>query len=350
MGGMPAGRPRVRRPRTPVAAAARSLLAVAVVAIAASLAAGCGGASGGDGNTAPQPSADRAAADTACARPYAADSPWNTPIPAGAKLVDRPLGIDGPLTSNPSQYTYPVYLVTASTPRRTATVSGWFSNVVDGGTRLVNQRAGTVELPIPADAEAAAGSDAQIILIDRTTGDEWGASHLAKDGDGFSVWNAYHYSTTWSGVPPADAEGRPFFPRGAGVPYLTGLVRPCEIRRGRIDHALAFAYDWPSAEHVYPATKSDGAGSSEALPEGTRLQLDPALTAADLRGRGCTGPCLTIARALQRYGMYVIDNSGHPKVMLEYEGTAGWNGLVGEGTVKPIPMSAFRVVAPEPAR
>jgi hypothetical protein len=148
-------------------------------------------------------------------------------------------------------------------------------------------------------------------------------------------------------VPPPSENGNPFGSRGAGVPYLAGLVRPCEIARGRIDHALAFAYDYPSRRHVFPATKSDGIGSARTdLPEGSRLQLDPTLGADEIGAWGCDGPCLVIARALQRYGMYVIDNAGRPKVMLEYEGTAAWDGRVDDDTVSPIPFSAFRVIAP----
>ena len=130
-------------------------------------------------------------------------------------------------------------------------------------------------------------------------------------------------------------------------PYLAGLVRPCEVERGSIEHALAFAYDAPGAEFVYPAGKSDGSGAGlGALPEGARLQLDPALTEAQIRVWGCVGACLTIARALQRFGMYVVDNSGRAKVMMEFAGTARWKGgLVSSKTASPIPLSAFKVLA-----
>ena len=56
------------------------------------------------------------------------------------------------------------------------------------------------------------------------------------------------------------------------------------------------------------------------------------------------GPCLTVAHALQVYGMYVIDNSGREKVMMEYEGTAHWNGVVDASTPSPIPLSAFKLL------
>lgn len=296
---------------------------------------GCG--SGGDRGQRP--------VAVACQRPYTASSPWNTPIGASAAAKATPAAIRGTLTSDPTQYTYPLYEVGPSTPSVRVTVRGRFSDVTAGGHRLVIRAGGSVRIPIPADAAPAAGTDAQIIVLDRDRGDEWGVWRLRRSSAGWEVENGYHYNARWSGVPPHDVEGRPFGSRGAGVPYLAGLVRPCEIERGRIGHALAFAYDFPGPRHVYPATKSDGAGDgAAAVPEGTRLQLDPALSAESLRARGCDGPCLVIARALQRYGMYVIDNSGRPKVMLEYEDTAGWNGLVDAATVSPIPLSDFRIV------
>jgi len=287
---------------------------------------------------------------TACSRPYSDASPWNTPIgdtPRYDAQSDWHVGaLQGTFSSDPTQYTYPVFEVAGSTPRRTVSLSGFFSNVTNGGLTLVNQRGGTVDLPIPENAVAAAGSDAQIILVDPSTGDEWGASHFTRTAFGaLTAWNVYHYNTRWIGVPPRAANGGGFANRGAGVTYLSGLVRPCEIAQGRIDHALAFAYDYPTGEFIYPATKSDGNSTDPRdLPEGARLQLDPRLSEAQIRGWGCSGPCLTIARALQDYGMYVIDNSGRPKTMLEYEGTAQWGGLVASKTVAPIPLSAFKVL------
>ena len=293
---------------------------------------------------------ERASSQRACPRPYSARSPWNVPVPRSARYHPSSRAItsnfDTRLTSDPTQYTEPVYEVSSRAARQRVHVAGLWSNVVAGGRRLKLSTSTTVRMPIPAAARAAAGSDAQIIIVDPVRGDEWGAWQLERSGERWSAENAYHYNTHWSGVPPRAANGQPFGSRGAGVPYLAGLVRPCEIKRGRIDHALAFAYDAPNSRFVYPATKSDGARSGlGAVPEGTRLQLDPRLSRQRLRRFGCKGPCLTVARALQRYGMYVIDNSGRPKVMLEYEGTARWRGTVDQHTVSPIPLSAFKVIA-----
>lgn len=59
---------------------------------------------------------------------------------------------------------------------------------------------------------------------------------------------------------------------------------------------------------VKPATDSDGTIKSKtALPEGARLRLDPSL---DLDSLDLTPSEKTIARALQKYGMYLADNGG----------------------------------------
>lgn len=284
------------------------------------------------------------AAPTGCDRPYADSSPWNVPIGRNPNYDSRSstyvANLGQRLSSDPTQYTYPVYEVTPDTPRERVTLSGLYSNVTNGGRRLDRRSDPTIMLPIPGGARASSGSDSSIVIVDRRTGDEWGIWRLKRGSGGWSGTNGYHYSIRWSAVPPSG-----FGSRGSGVPYLAGLVRPCEIARGRIDHALAFAYDFPTGQIVYPATKSDGKGSVGAdVPEGTRLQLNPSLSARRIRSWGCTGACLTIARALQRYGMYVIDNSGRPKLMMEDEGTARWGRTVSSKTVEPIPLNAFRVL------
>jgi hypothetical protein len=284
-----------------------------------------------------------------CARPYAPGSPWNAPIGASPRYAPdsaaRVAGLGPILTSDPTQYTYPVYVVGGRTARRSLRVRGTWSAVDGGGRRLQLLGATTVRIPIPGGARAAAGSDAQAVIVDRRTGDEWGAWQLSRKAGRWHATNGYHYNIRWSGVPPRSAAGNAFGSRGAGVPYLAGLVRPCEIRRGRIDHALALASPNPNASYVPPATKSDGQSTGpRTLPQGARLQLDPSITRTRLRRWGCRGPCLTIARALQRYGMYLVDGSGRAKVLMEYEGTARWRGLVDQFTTRPIRMSALRVL------
>ena len=122
-------------------------------------------------------------------------------------------------------------------------------------------------------------------------------------------------------------------------------MRPCEIEQGLIDHAIAFSYDSPRNAFVRPATKSDGdSGSLDDLPEGARVQLDPTLTELEIKSWECTGACFAVARALQDYGMIVVDNSGRSKLYFEFQGTANWNESVEQYTVSPIPVDHLLVL------
>jgi hypothetical protein len=281
--------------------------------------------------------------------PYAPDSAWNTPIgadapsaPASDEMIAR-LATRGPLTSDPNQYTYPVYEVSAETPRRTVKLSGWFSTYTSDSTRVGHGYAPTVDgVPIPDHAAPSPGTDGSIIFWDPATGDEWALWQFQRDSAGnLTATNGYRYNTRWSGRFFDGKAGR-----GAGVPYLAGLVRREETEAGRIDHALAFAYAWPSPEFVYPASKSDGLGVPGVdIPQGARLQLDPSLGEADFDRFGLSVDARVIARALQQYGMIVVDNSGSSKVMIEDEITADWGSRLTRHSLSAIPWDHFRVIA-----
>ena len=82
-----------------------------------------------------------------------------------------------------------------------------------------------------------------------------------------------------------------------------------ELRKGRIDHALAINLPAPRAGvFAWPAQRTDGTGPLDALPEGARLRLDPTLDVSALKL-----PKLTrmMALAAQRYGLVVRDQTGH---------------------------------------
>jgi hypothetical protein len=343
-----------------------------------------------------------------CTPPYATAGPWNTPIdaaptfdPDSAQYVNYLLTNTDQniLTSDPTQYSFPLFVADAATPLRTVRFnvnnpsgygSGTYSNVYGSGSdtatnMAVTQGKWSVTLPVPAGASSANGSDGQAVVWNPATGDEWGFWQLMPDPaspGNFVATNGYHYNILWNGVPP-----KGFGSRGPGMPYSAGLIRPCEILQGHIDHAIAFAFRSPSSSWVYPATKSDGgnfgdafpevAGVTKRLPEGARLQLDPILTDGDLgilkdrHGNPCSTidaggvwkqtTCLIIAHALQRYGMIVADHSGRAKIYAEYSDCttspcSGWTAHWGQNvngvaipaldqyTANAIPLARFRVL------
>jgi hypothetical protein len=288
-------------------------------------------------------------------RPYDAASPWNTPIAPGTGIDPKSsaymnaISDNGlPLTSDPDQYAIPVYRYDDSTPRRTVKMDGYFSSYDAGdSSRKGYGFAATITgVPIPAGAVQSEGSDGQIVFWDQAAQTEYSFWQFAKDSAGnYTATNGYRYHTG-PGYHGRFADG--LAGRGAGTPYFAGLVRKWEIDQGRIDHALAFAYHAPSGEFRFPASKSDGAGfggvTGTDVPEGSRLQLDPAMTEADFNALGLSPAAKTIARALQSYGMYVIDNSGSSKIYLEDRMTAGWDSSIDRNLVSKLPWSRFRVV------
>lgn len=288
-------------------------------------------------------------------RPYSADSPWNTPIPSDVQVhprsgewVSRLADKGKPLTCDVDQYTIPVHRIRPDTPTVDVRIDGYWSDY-RSGVRKDRRSVPTfpaVPMPIPEGALGGEGSDGQLVLWDQESGLEWGLWQVTRTAEGYSASNAYvaRAGADWAGRFPDGLAGR-----GAGTPYLAGLVRPEELSAGVIKHALAFGYGSPSRQFVYPASKSDGRGDWDLdLPEGTRLQLDPSISATRLQRWGLRPEAVPIARALQRYGMYVIDNSGSSKIYLEDRTTANWPTALSRDFASPIPWSAFRVVAAPP--
>ncbi len=284
--------------------------------------------------------------------PYDANSAWNTPIganpaihPKSKQYVEAIADNDKPLTADVDQYSVPVYMFDASTPRVTIKMTGYFSSYDSGDdSRKGYGFAPTItSVPVPEGAKEGEGSDGQIVFWDPINQVEWGFWRWDKKADGsYTAQNGYRYHTG-PGYFGRFADG--LSGRGAGTPYFSGLVRRWEIDQGRIDHAISFAYAFPEDRYTYPASKSDGTGVLGVdLPEGARLQLNPNLTEADFNRYGLNAKAKVVARALQEYGMIVIDRSGSSKLYVEDRLTAGWGSDVNRDFVSGIPWSEFRVL------
>lgn len=292
------------------------------------------------------------AASADCKRPYSDNSPWNSPIGSNPE-VDASANVaalGSTMKSTIDQYTYPVYYVNNSTPLKRVTIRKNYTNVTNNGNSMATG-ATSVMIPVPDGVVIPIGTDRNILIINTDTGDEYGfwksepvsdtdLRWAYQDGTSYYSTNGYHYNINWSSVAPGK-----FGSRGAGIPYFAGLVRPCEIKQGHIDHALAIAFNNPGAPPLYPATKSDGTDGAKPQ-EGQRLQLDPTMTQADLAAVGCTGTCYILAKAMQVYGLYVIDISGSTKIYPEYDNTAHWNGMLTSSSASKIPMDRLRGIKP----
>jgi hypothetical protein len=183
------------------------------------------------------------------------------------------------------------------------------------------------------------------VILDRSKGCEYDLWRARRQGQGWSASWANSVLTGGTGVYP-----RGLSARGSGFALLAGVIWPDELARGRIDHALIFSYPYTSAAgFVSPATESDGAsGRRDAIPEGTRLQLDPRL---DLDSLHLPRYARTIARALQRYGMYLADSGGRGvslyAVNPQSYASNPYAGVLPGGPyadVEKIPIDRFRVL------
>lgn len=282
--------------------------------------------------------------------PYDVTAAWNTPIsatptidPLSSTFITSIIDNGLLLTSDIDQYAVTIYAVTAATPLKTVTGTGFFSSYDAGdNSRVGHGTPWTASAPIPDGANGGQGTDGQMVLYDATAGVEWGFWRFHNTAGVYTCTNAYRYHTG-TGYYGRFADG--LSGRGAGTPYLAGLVRPWECAQGHIDHALAFAYKYAAPNFRYPASKSDGLGvTGTDIPEGARIQLDPTLTQANLAALGLNPTAIIIAQALQTYGMYTIDNSGSSKVYLEDSITGAWSPDVTRTMLSPIPFSSMRVV------
>jgi hypothetical protein len=254
-------------------------------------------------------------------RPYTADSLWNTPISADAVYEANSSDLiatmgaganSGRISTDTTRFTFTVYYADENTPRRDVQCVRWKCAIVVNN--VYSNTALMTNVPIPDGAQPSVGTDQQFIVIDQTNGKEYGFFHIHQDEQGnWLADNGYQYSIYENGMPPRIGA------RGAGIAYYAGLIRPWEIRQGHIDHAIAFGYPTPASKAcVFPATqKSNAFGTEPSIPYGARMQLNPALTEADFDAWGLSETGRIIARALQSYGMILIDNSGSNKLYAE---------------------------------
>ncbi|MGH2744269.1 MAG: hypothetical protein ACRDLY_09745 [Thermoleophilaceae bacterium] len=168
-------------------------------------------------------------------------------------------------------------------------------------------------VPLPADARPADGPDAQLTVWQPASDRLWEFFGMSRQADGWHArWGGaidrvshsvgYFTSDAWPGA-------RWYWGATAtSLPIAAGVMTVEELRRGRIEHALALNLKRVRAGvFSWPAQRSDGETEHpDAIPEGARFRLDPKLDIASLRlPRATEG----VALAAQRYGLIVRDKS-----------------------------------------
>ena len=244
-------------------------------------------------------------------QPFAVDSIWNRALPTTAAVApDSPALVAqlmGELRSDGAwidtyKYSVPVYTVGPGQAKVPVILD-------TSGPGSADELASTLRsgVPIPAGATAAPGTDEHMVVLQPATNTMWEFWHMHKVGGG---WHA-----SWGGKMTDVSSNPGYFTNppdwgatATSIPLLAGLMRIRELESGHIDHALALAIPKASAAHVLPAQRSDGYDhSAGGIPEGTRFRIKPGVDVSALHLPRLT---LMMARAVQRYGMIVRDQSG----------------------------------------
>ena len=251
---------------------------------------------------------------------FSASSFWNVPLGGGvvldsssAEVVGGFVGLvaseqragSGPWIAT-SNYSVPIYTVGAGQP----TVPVRLEHAPDAALS-----AAWSAVPLPSNAEPAAGTDGSLVVWQPSTDRLWEFWRAVHGGEGWSAsWGgAMQDVSSNMGVygPGAWPGAKPWWGVSASSLSLAGgLITFEDLERGRIEHALAMAVPGVrGGVYASPAQRSDGKSSNPlALPEGAHLRLNPNLDLAALHLPRLT---LMIAEAAQRYGIFVRDGSGN---------------------------------------
>jgi hypothetical protein len=264
---------------------------------------------------------------------FTAGGVWNAPLAASAPIDPRSAVLRGELVRqlsigspwiNTSEFSTPIYTVGRDQPR---------VKVVLDNDHAPLQRA-WLDVPVPAGARPAAGSDRHLVVHQPATDTLWEFWQFRWRG---GAWHA-----RWGGRMDRVSDNPGYFSgalagwgaTATGLPLVGGLITLDDLSAGSIDHALALAI--PQARKGvwrWPAHRTDGSlDSAGAIPEGTRFRLDPRLDIAALRL-----PWLIrlMAEAAQRYGIVVRDQAGNVTFFAEdstrlgrdvYYGSKGYFG------------------------
>ncbi len=272
-------------------------------------------------------------------RPFNSKSIWNTKIPADAKtdpqsvqLIDS-LALGG-FYINMHDWSIPVYFVNSDTIPKVNVINSR-PGIYGKGFKEPNH------IPVLPDfiASPPVGefSDNHLCIIDTNKMLEWDMWAARKNKD--SVW-----TTGLGAVTDLSSTGveKPWFEqknefdahrsRAGGFPLIAGLIRPDEIKAGKIEHALVFAYQRGRSEFFIPPASTAQATMNEmnnkfGIPMGGRIQLDPNLNVDTLN---LNRACKIIAKALQVYGAFNGDYAGATVLYADNSPSAleEWKGVL----------------------
>lgn len=244
-------------------------------------------------------SSGRVPAVAKLARLWAASSPFNRPLPSNLPVVPQSSIWVAALAAqavagvyvNSQYWTTPMYHANASTPN---------------ASFYVANRHASLRVPFDPSWRPDQTSDATIAIVDDRTGCLYEMSLVNPTA------HTANAEATFNVVAGSGVHAR-MGVSGSSFAFLGGLIRPQDVARGSIQHALRLSTPLNSPEFVAPATSSDGSHQG-GIPEGQLVRLDPSL---DLSQFHLDPFQRMVAKALQIYGAYDADSAGGLTVAAE---------------------------------
>jgi hypothetical protein len=286
----------------------------------------------------------RASTAPGSAYPFSDDSVWRTPVRDApvhensdamvAHLAESVASRFGGVAAfNLREYNAAYYVVGEDEPRTDVA----FDDCQDKGGTPAGLHDGDrhfVDVPIPADAQPAAGTDGALVIYSPQTDQLWEFWKAQRTGDGWAAcWGGRIDDVSTS---PGHFEDH-YGTTATGLPHAAAMISLADLRAGRIEHAMGLILAEPALWKTYswPAQRSDGASDdADAVPEGLRLRLaaDVDVPALDLHPLA-----EMVALAAQEYGFIVVDQGGATGVYTESgaaeeaaTGTDPWEEALGD--------------------
>lgn len=272
-----------------------------------------------------EPRVPKTTATTAAVRAgslFAPSSVWNAPLGPDAsvdrsspqlmawllaQIAEEQTQSTGPWIETTS-YSTTVYRVPANQPTVPVTLDNhepWAASLA----------AAFRAVPIPAGAQPAEGTDAEMTIWQPSTDRLWEFWRARSEPDGWHAeWGGamenvsrspgYYTKQSWPGAQSY------WGTTATSLPVLAGTMTISELQQGQINHALAI--DLPSVRadaYSWPAQRTDGRNPNpDAIPEGAHLRISPRVDIASLH---LPPVAREMALAAQRYGMIVRDQTNH---------------------------------------
>jgi len=260
-------------------------------------------------------------------REFAADSYVHKPLAPDALIDSRSANWLATLARlvktqygavNIHQYTPPVYIAGPNQP--TVRVKNLLLPQQFEPPRETYEplQAQWLAVPLPDNFKPSAGNDKEAIVYQPTTGRYWEFWVMAKSGAQIrdsSRRLVDEWQAAWGGQIENLATNPGYFDGGfgttaTGMAMLGTLMTIEEQQRGVINHPLQLAVNATlRGRWTWPAQRSDGwiDDITTAIPAGACFRFPASLNLNEIDMHPYAR---MLARAVQRYGMYVVDTSG----------------------------------------